>query len=71
MMQMLKNPQVFIQGMMNNPQVAQNPMAKNLFRMIKSGDIKGVEQFGRNIASERNIDFDKAFADFKSQFPTQ
>lgn len=69
--QMLKggNPQQMVMKMMNNPQMANNPIAKNMLNMAKNGDLQGIEQMGRNIAKERGIDFDKAFNDFKNQFP--
>lgn len=69
--QMLKggNPQQMVMKMMNNPQMANNPIAKNMFNMAKNGDLQGIEEMGRNIAKERGIDFDKAFNDFKNQFP--
>ena len=68
--QMLKggNPQQMVMKMMNNPQMANNPIAKNMFNMAKNGDLQGIEEMGRNIAKERGIDFDKAFNDFKNQF---
>lgn len=70
--QMLKggNPQQMVMKMMNNPQMANNPIAKNMFNMAKNGDLQGIEEMGRNIAKERGIDFDKAFNDFKNQFHT-
>ena len=64
----IKNPQTFIQKMMNNSQVMSNPMAKNIIDMAQKGDVEGIEQMGRNIAKEKGIDFDKAFSDFKKQF---
>lgn len=68
--QMLKggNPQQMVMKMMNNPQMANNPIAKNMLNMAKNGDLQGIEEMGRNIAKERGIDFDKAFNDFKNQF---
>ena len=70
--QMLKggNPQQMVMKMMNNPQMANNPIAKNMFNMAKNGDLQGIEEMGRNIAKERGIDFDKAINDFKNQFHT-
>ena len=62
------NPQQMVMKMMNNPQMANNPIAKNMFNMAKNGDLQGIEEMGRNIAKERGIDFDKAFNDFKNQF---
>ena len=67
----MKNPQAFIQQMMNNSKVMQNPMAKNIIDMAQKGDVEGIEQMGRNIAKEKGIDFDKAFSDFKKQFPIE
>ena len=67
----MKNPQAFIQQMMNNSQVMRNPIAKNIIDMAQKGDVAGIEQMGRNIAKEKGIDFDKAFSDFKKQFPIE
>ena len=63
------NPQQFIQNMMGNSQIMSNPMAKNIMGMAQKGDFAGVEQLGRNIAKEKGIDFDQAFAQFRNQFP--
>lgn len=70
LIQMMKggNPQQIVMQMMNNPQIANNPMAKNMIQMAKNGNLQGIEEMGRNIAKEKGIDFDKAFSDFKSQF---
>ena len=69
--QAMRNPQEFMQKMMENSQVMQNPMARNIIDMAQKGDIEGIEQMGRNIAKEKGIDFDKAFSDFKKQFPIE
>ena len=71
LIQAMKNPQAFMQQMMNNSQVMRNPMAKNIIDMAQKGDVAGIEQMGRNIAKEKGIDFDKAFSDFKKQFPIE
>ena len=63
------NPKQIVMRMMNDPQIANNPMAKNMFEMAKNGNLLGIEEMGRNIAKERGVDFDKAFSDFKNQFP--
>ena len=67
----MKNPQAFTQQIMSNSQVMRNPIAKNIIDMAQKGDVEGIEQMGRNIAKERGIDFDKAFSDFKKQFPIE
>lgn len=67
LMKAMQNPQQFIQSMMGNNQIMQNPMAKNVLGMAQKGDLKGIEQFGRNIAKERGVDFDSEFESFKSK----
>ena len=71
LIQAMRNPQAFMQQMANNSQIMQNPMARNIIDMAQKGDVEGIEQMGRNIAKERGIDFDKAFSDFKKQFPIE
>lgn len=70
--QMMKggmNPQSMMKQMMGNNQIMGKPITKNIMEMAQKGDISGIEQIGRNMAKERGIDFDKAFSEFKSQFP--
>ena len=68
--QMMKaGPQQFIQQMIGNNQIMNNPMVKNAVGMAQNGDLQGVEQMARNLCKEKGIDFDKAFSDFKNQFP--
>ena len=69
--QAFKSPQQFLQSMIGNSQIMQNPMARNIIDMAQKGDVEGIEQMGRNIAKEKGIDFDKAFSDFKKQFPIE
>ena len=69
--QAFRSPQQFLQSMIGNSQVMQNPMARNIIDMAQKGDVEGIEQMGRNIAKEKGIDFDKAFSDFKKQFPIE
>ena len=69
--QAFRSPQQFLQSMIGNSQVMQNPMARNIIDMAQKGDVAGIEQMGRNIAKEKGIDFDKAFSDFKKQFPIE
>ena len=69
--QVFRSPQQFLQSMIGNSQIMQNPMARNIIDMAQKGDVEGIEQMGRNIAKERGIDFDKAFSDFKKQFPIE
>ena len=70
-MKAIRNPQEFMQKMMDNNEIMKNPIAKNIIDMAQKGDVEGIEQMGRNIAKEKGIDFDKAFSDFKKQFPIE
>ena len=67
----MKNPQAFMKNIMNNNEILKNPIARNIIDMAQKGDVEGIEQMGRNIAKEKGIDFDKAFSDFKKQFPIE
>lgn len=68
MLQGMRNPQQFLQQMMGNNSVMNNPMARNAMQMAQKGDSKGIEQMARNLCKEKGIDFDKSFSDFKNQF---
>ena len=68
MLQVMKNPQQFLQQMMGNNSVMKNPIARNAMQMAQKGDSKGIEQMARNLCKEKGIDFDKSFSDFKNQF---
>lgn len=59
------NPQQLVERLvMNNT----NPMLRQLVEKAKSGDIKGVEEFARNIYKQQGRDFDKEFSQFMSNF---
>lgn len=68
MMQAMRNPQTFIQQMMQNSQLANNPIAKNAFEMYQRGDTSGLNELANNLCKERNIEPQKAFNDIKSMF---
>ena len=62
-----QNPQEFIMGILEQ-KAQQNPMYKNLIGYIKNGDTQQTENFVRNVAKEKGIDFDKEFNSFKQMF---
>lgn len=68
MMQAFRNPQQFIQGMMNNSQVMQNPILKNALEMAQKGDKKGVEELARNLCKEKGVNPEETIGKIKSQF---
>ena len=60
----IKNPQQFVMNMLRQNQT---PMGAQLMNLAKTGDKTQIENFARNICKERNIDFDKQFAEFMKQ----
>ena len=64
----MKNPQEFMQQMMNNSQVMRNPMAKNAMEMAQNGNVKGIEQMARNLCKEKGLNADDVFNQIKSGF---
>ena len=64
----IKNPQQFLQSMMNNSQIMGNPMAKNAIDMMQNGDTKGVEQMARNLCKEKGVNPDEIMQQMKEKF---
>lgn len=64
----IRNPQQFLQSMMNNSQVMGNPMAKNAIDMMQKGDAKGVEQTARNLCKEKGVNPDEIMKQMKDKF---
>jgi hypothetical protein len=62
-----KNPQQLLLGILEG-QAAQNPIYANLLNLAKENRTADIEQFARNLAKERGIDFDKEFSQFKKQY---
>ena len=62
----MKNPQEFMQQMMNNSQVMRNPMAKNAMEMAQNGNMQGIEQMARNLCKEKGLNADDVFNQIKS-----
>lgn len=63
-----RNPQQFIQQMMNNNQAMQNPMIRNTIQMAQNGDAKGIEQLARNLCKEKGLNADDMFNQIKNNF---
>ncbi len=64
---MMGNPNQFIQNMMANNNIMNNPMAKNALQMMQSGDGQGLHDMAVNMCKERGIDADKAMQHLKQQ----
>lgn len=59
------NPQ---QLFMNIIQQQNNPILQNAFKLAQTGNVSALQMVARNLAQQRGIDFDKEFANFKSNF---
>ena len=68
MIQGVKNPQQFLQPIIGNNQMMQNPIIKNTVQMAQSGDAKGIEQLARNLCKENGINADDMFNQMKNNF---
>lgn len=66
--QAFRNPNEFMNQVMQNSQLMQNPIAKNTIEMMQKGDRKGTEETARNLLCERGIDPDEALRQVKSMF---
>ena len=64
----MKNPQAFIQQMMNNSQIMQNPIAKNAMEMYQKGDTQGLQSMAENLAKERGTTPQQVQEIIKKQF---
>ena len=64
----MKNPQTFIQQMMNNSQIMRNPMAKNAIEMYQKGDTQGLQAMAENLAKERGTTPQQVQEIIKKQF---
>ena len=62
------NPQQFLQQVMDDSQMMQNPMIKNTVQMAQNGDAKGIEQLARNLCKEKGINADDMFNQMKNNF---
>ena len=68
MLNAMRNPQIFVQQMMNNPQIRNNPIAMNAIDMMQRGDRQGTEQLARNLLKEKGMDPDEFYRNIQSQF---
>lgn len=66
-MQIMSNPQAFLQNAVKNNQIMSNPIAKNAIQMMKSGDTKGLEKIARNLCKEKGINADEMAQYYKKQ----
>lgn len=68
LMQAMRNPQAFMNQIMGNQQMMNNPMIQNTVNMAQKGDMKGIEQMARNLCKEKGLNADEVFNQIKSRF---
>ena len=64
----MKNPQAFIQQMMNNSQIMQNPIIQNAIQMYQNGDTQGLQAMAENVCKERGTTPQQVQEMIKKQF---
>ena len=62
------NPNVIIEQMMRNPNLANNQLAKNAYDMYKSGNTKGLNEMMSNLCKERGVKIEDIENQIKSMF---
>lgn len=62
-----KNPEQLMLSILEG-QAGTNPLMNNLLQMAKENRTADIEQFARNLAKERGVDFDKEFSAFKKRY---
>lgn len=60
-----QNPQQLLMSIMQK-QGNNNPILQNAIGMAQQGNSSGLQVLARNIAQQKGIDFDSAFAQFQS-----
>ena len=64
----MKNPHEFIQQMMNNSQIMQNPIMQNAMQMYQKGDTQGLQAMAENLCKERGTTPQQVQEMIKKQF---
>ena len=68
LMQMARNPQGFIQNLMNNSQFMQDPIGRNAFELYQKGDKQGLNDLVDNLCKEKGINRQDLEKQIRSQF---
>lgn len=62
------NPQAFLNKIINNSQVMQNPIIKNAMQMYQNGDTDGLNKLAENMCKENNTTMDEMKKQLMQQF---
>lgn len=65
--QIMRNPQAFMQQAMNNSQIMQNPISRNALEMYQKDDRQGLNELADNLCKEKGINR----SDFERQIKSQ
>jgi hypothetical protein len=60
-----RNPEPFMQQIMQSPQFKSNPMAQNVIEMKNNNDVQGLTEMAKNVCKEKGIDFDGLYSQLK------
>lgn len=66
--QMIRNPQAFMQNMMSNSQVMQNPIINNAMQMYQKGDTDGLNRLAENMCKENGTSMEQMKNQIMKQF---
>ena len=61
-----QNPQQLVMNILQQKS-QNNPILNNAMNLAQGGNTSALEMLARNLAAQRGLDFDKEFANFKSQ----
>lgn len=62
------NPMQVIVNRLQQQMGANNPVANNIIGMAQKNDVKGLEQFARNVAKEKGVDVDQYYKQAMQMF---
>lgn len=65
--QAMRNPKAFMQQLMENSQVMQNPLAKNAIEMYQRGDKDGINKMAENLCNEKGLKLEEVIKQVKNQ----
>lgn len=64
----MMNVNSILEQMMNNSNIARNPIGRNAIEMYKKGDTQGINELARNLCKEKGTSFEEMANKIKSQF---
>lgn len=62
-----QNPQQIVMNILQG----NNPIIQNAMNLAQNGNVAALQMIARNLAQQRGLDFDQAFANFQQQYLNQ